>query len=291
MRIEIDDKSGFCFGVVGAIDKAEEALAEGGTVYTLGDIVHNRMEMKRLESLGLKNATEDMLDTLGGCRVLIRAHGAPPALFEKAGKSGVTLIDATCPVVAKLQERVREAYRLMEPRGGQVVILGKKGHAEVVGLTGQIDDKAVVIESMEDLMTDVDMTRPIYLISQTTKSPELFRQVADKIREIRGENDPDVVIKDTICRQVSGRYDHLRDFASRFDVVLFVSGAESSNGKALYNVCLSVNASTHKIEAPEQIEASWLDGVQSVGICGATSTPKWLMERVAERVAEIANVR
>lgn len=291
MRIEIDDKSGFCFGVVGAIDKAEEALAEGGTVYTLGDIVHNRMEMKRLESLGLKNATEDMLDTLGGCRVLIRAHGAPPALFEKAGKSGVTLIDATCPVVAKLQERVREAYRLMEPRGGQVVILGKKGHAEVVGLTGQIDDKAVVIESMEDLMTDVDMTRPIYLISQTTKSPELFRQVADKIREIRGENDPDVVIKDTICRQVSGRYDHLRDFASRFDVVLFVSGAESSNGKALYNVCLSVNASTHKIEAPEQIEASWLDGAQSVGICGATSTPKWLMEQVAERVAEIANVR
>ncbi len=291
MRIEIDDKSGFCFGVVGAIDKAEKALAEGGTVYTLGDIVHNRMEMKRLESLGLKNATEDMLDTLGGCRVLIRAHGAPPALFEKAGKSGVTLIDATCPVVAKLQERVREAYRLMEPRGGQVVILGKKGHAEVVGLTGQIDDKAVVIESMEDLMTDVDMTRPIYLISQTTKSPELFRQVADKIREIRGENDPDVVIKDTICRQVSGRYDHLRDFASRFDVVLFVSGAESSNGKALYNVCLSVNASTHKIEAPEQIEASWLDGVQSVGICGATSTPKWLMEQVAERVAEIANVR
>lgn len=291
MRIEIDDKSGFCFGVVGAIDKAEEALAEGGTVYTLGDIVHNRMEMKRLESLGLKNATEDMLDTLGGCRVLIRAHGAPPALFEKAGKSGVTLIDATCPVVAKLQERVREAYRLMEPRGGQVVILGKKGHAEVVGLTGQIDDKAVVIESMEDLMTDVDMTRPIYLISQTTKSPELFRQVADKIREIRGENDPDVVIKDTICRQVSGRYDHLRDFASRFDVILFVSGAESSNGKALYNVCLSVNASTHKIEAPEQIEASWLDGAQSVGICGATSTPKWLMERVAERVAEIANVR
>lgn len=291
MRIEIDDKSGFCFGVVGAIDKAEEALAEGGTVYTLGDIVHNRMEMKRLESLGLKNATEDMLDTLGGCRVLIRAHGAPPALFEKAEKSGVTLIDATCPVVAKLQERVREAYRLMEPRGGQVVILGKKGHAEVVGLTGQIDDKAVVIESMDDLMTDVDMTRPIYLISQTTKSPELFRQVADKIREIRGENDPDVVIKDTICRQVSGRYDHLRDFASRFDVILFVSGAESSNGKALYNVCLSVNASTHKIEAPEQIEASWLDGAQSVGICGATSTPKWLMERVAERVAEIANVR
>lgn len=291
MRIEIDDKSGFCFGVVGAIDKAEEALAEGGTVYTLGDIVHNRMEMKRLESLGLKNATEDMLDTLGGCRVLIRAHGAPPALFDKAKKSGVTLIDATCPVVAKLQERVREAYRLMEPRGGQVVILGKKGHAEVVGLTGQIDDKAVVIESMEDLMTDVDMTRPIYLISQTTKSPELFRQVADKIREIRGENDPDVVIKDTICRQVSGRYDHLRDFASRFDVVLFVSGAESSNGKALYNVCLSVNASTHKIEASEQIEASWLDGAQSVGICGATSTPKWLMEQVAERVAEIANVR
>lgn len=291
MRIEIDDKSGFCFGVVGAIDKAEEALAEGGTVYTLGDIVHNRMEMKRLESLGLKNATEDMLDTLGECRVLIRAHGAPPALFEKARKSGVTLIDATCPVVAKLQERVREAYRLMEPRGGQVVILGKKGHAEVVGLTGQIDDKAVVIESMEDLMTDVDMTRPIYLISQTTKSPELFRQVADKILEIRGENDPDVVIKDTICRQVSGRYDHLRDFASRFDVVLFVSGAESSNGKALYNVCLSVNASTHKIEAPEQIEASWLDDAQSVGICGATSTPKWLMEQVAERVAEIANVR
>ena len=171
MEIVIDDRSGFCFGVVSAIRKAEEGLSAGEPVYTLGDIVHNKMEMQRLERCGLRRASEDELDALAGSRVLIRAHGAPPRLFSRAKESGVELIDATCPVVAKLQELVRHAYDVMEPKGGQVVILGKKGHAEVVGLSGQIDDKAIVIETAEDLIRDVDPSRPIYMISQTTKSP------------------------------------------------------------------------------------------------------------------------
>ncbi len=293
MIIEIDEKSGFCFGVVGAISKAEESLAGGEPVYTLGDIVHNRMEMERLEELGLHRATQNELDRLNGCSVLIRAHGAPPALFAKARAAGVRLIDATCPVVARLQKLAREAWDIMEPRGGQVVILGKKGHAEVVGLTGQIDDKAIVIESVDDLHNDVDPGKPIYMISQTTKSPELFDQVSRAIYDMvpGGRDNGDVIIKDTICRQVSSRYEHLKEFASRFDAVLFVSGAESSNGNALYRICRSVNAHTYKIESPDAIEPQWLDGASSIGICGATSTPKWLMERVAGVVQEMTGQR
>ncbi|MDE7356595.1 MAG: 4-hydroxy-3-methylbut-2-enyl diphosphate reductase [Rikenellaceae bacterium] len=293
MVIEIDERSGFCFGVVGAISKAEESLAGGNQVYTLGDIVHNRMEMERLEELGLRRATQDRLDALRGCSVLIRAHGAPPALFAKAQAAGVRLIDATCPVVARLQKLVREAWSIMEPLGGQVVILGKKGHAEVVGLTGQIDDKAIVIESTDDLYNDVDPCRPIYMISQTTKSPELFDRVSSAIYDMvpGGRDNAGVIIKDTICRQVSSRYEHLKEFAARFDAVLFVSGAESSNGNALYHVCLSVNTRTYKIESPEAIEPQWLAGMSSVGICGATSTPKWLMERVADTVRKMAEKR
>ena len=289
MEIVIDDKSGFCFGVVSAIRKAEEGLSAGEPVYTLGDIVHNKMEMRRLESRGLRRASESELPSLSGSRVLIRAHGAPPRLFRSAGEAGVELIDATCPVVAKLQELVRRAYAVMEPKGGQVVILGKKGHAEVVGLSGQIDDKAIVIETVEDLRRDVDPARPIYMISQTSQSPELFARVSEAIYGMvpGGRSGGGVIIKDTICRQVSGRYDHLREFAGRFDAVLFVSGAESSNGKALYRMCRSVNESTYKIESAEDVEPSWFDGVASVGICGATSTPKWLMEQVAEHVRRI----
>lgn len=293
MEIVIDDRSGFCFGVVSAIRKAEEGLSAGEPVYTLGDIVHNKMEMQRLERCGLRRASEDELDALAGSRVLIRAHGAPPRLFSRAKESGVELIDATCPVVAKLQELVRHAYDVMEPKGGQVVILGKKGHAEVVGLSGQIDDKAIVIETVEDLIRDVDPSRPIYMISQTTKSPELFARVSDAIYDMvpGGRSNGDVIIKDTICRQVSGRYDHLKEFAGRFDAVLFVSGAESSNGKALYEMCRSVNEATYKIESAEDVDPSWLEGVESVGICGATSTPKWLMEQVAGYVRDIASDR
>ncbi len=290
MIVTIDDKSGFCFGVVSAIRKAEEGLSAGEPVYTLGDIVHNKMEMRRLEKCGLRRASEDDLASLSGSRVLIRAHGAPPRLFHRAREAGVDLIDATCPVVAKLQEQVRRAYAIMEPKGGQVVILGKKGHAEVVGLSGQIDDKAVVIESVEDLVRDVDPSRPIYMISQTTKSPELFDRVSEVIYAMvpGGRSNGDVIIKDTICRQVSGRYDHLREFAGRFDAVLFVSGSESSNGKALYEMCRSVNEATYKIESADDVRPSWLEGVGSVGICGATSTPKWLMEQVAGYVRDIA---
>ncbi|MBQ5878881.1 MAG: 4-hydroxy-3-methylbut-2-enyl diphosphate reductase, partial [Alistipes sp.] len=220
MLIEIDDKSGFCFGVVRAITEAESALSDGGEVSSLGDIVHNRMEVQRLEALGLKTVTHTDLPTLGGKRLFIRAHGEPPRTYRTARELGIEIIDATCPVVARLQRRVVEAYEEMAPRGGQVVILGKRGHAEVVGLTGQVEDRAIVVERKEDL-EQIDFTRPVFFLSQTTQSIALFEQLGDEI--LRRHASPDEVrIVDTICRQVSGREQHLEGFAARFDLVVFV---------------------------------------------------------------------
>ena len=276
MQIEIDDKSGFCFGVVRAITEAERALAEGGTVYSLGDIVHNRMEVQRLEGLGLHTITHADMERLGGSRLFIRAHGEPPTTYAAARKLGIEVIDATCPVVAKLQERVVKAHEEMRPIGGQVVILGKRGHAEVVGLTGQVADPTIVIEREQDLDL-IDFTRPIYFLSQTTQSIALFNHLGEEIRR-RASNPEQITLADTICRQVSGREQHLTEFAARFDVVIFVCGRKSSNGKVLFEVCRKANPRTYNIDP------AWLEGASSVGICGATSTPKWLMEQVAERV-------
>ena len=285
MQIEIDDKSGFCFGVVRAISEAEKALEQGGTVYSLGDIVHNRVEVQRLERLGLQTITHDDMEQLGGARLFIRAHGEPPTTYTRAHALGIELIDATCPVVARLQRRVVEAYEKMAPIGGQVVILGKRGHAEVVGLTGQVEDRALVIEREEDL-AQIDFTRPIYFLSQTTQSIALFNLLGEEM--LRRATDPQqVTIVDTICRQVSGREQHLAEFAARFDLVIFVCGRKSSNGKVLYEVCRKSNPHTYNIEEAAELDASWLEGVHSVGICGATSTPKWLMEQVAEAIGKL----
>ena len=285
MRIVIDDNSGFCFGVVRAIGEAEAALQRHGEVFSLGDIVHNRVEVQRLEAMGLRTVTHDNISELGGRTLLIRAHGEPPTTYQRAAAEGVNIIDATCPVVARLQRKVREAYEMMQREGGSVVLLGKRGHAEVVGLTGQVGDDVVVVERVEDLDV-VDFSRPIYLLSQTTQSIDLFNMLGEEIRRRVAEG-VSVTIDDTICRRVAGRESLLAQFSQSVDIVIFVSGRKSSNGKVLYDVCRRHNSRSYSIEEASEIDVKWLDGVESVGICGATSTPRWLMERVAEAVEQL----
>ena len=280
--MEIDEKSGFCFGVVNAIRKAEESVAGGDPVYCLGDIVHNRVEVSRLGALGLQTIGHADLPSLRGGTVLIRAHGEPPSTYSLAKEHQIHLIDATCPVVARLQERVKQAFEAMQAVNGQVVILGKRGHAEVVGLAGQADGQVIIVESVSDLDA-VDFSRPIYLLSQTTQSLSLFEEIKDEI--LRRATDPArVTILDTICRQVSNRDPHLREFARGYDVIVFVTGKKSSNGKALFRACIESNPRSHAIEDESELQPRWFEGAASVGVCGATSTPKWLMERVAEKV-------
>ncbi|MEG1864033.1 MAG: 4-hydroxy-3-methylbut-2-enyl diphosphate reductase [Alistipes sp.] len=287
MVVEIDDKSGFCFGVVRAITQAEQALATGGTVYSLGDIVHNRIEVQRLERLGLRKVARGDMPQIAGRRLFIRAHGEPPTTYADARKLGITIIDATCPVVARLQARVVKAHEQMRQVGGQVVLLGKRGHAEVVGLTGQVEAPTLVIEGLADLSL-VDFTRPIYLLSQTTQSIHLFRELEAEIRR-RSAAPESVEIDDTICRQVSNREQHLVEFARRFDRILFVCGRKSSNGQVLFEVCRRANAQSRQIEEASEIDPLWLQGATSVGICGATSTPTYLMQEVADAVGKIKN--
>ena len=282
MYVEIDDKSGFCFGVVRAISEAERALSAGGEVCSLGDIVHNRMEVQRLEALGLRTISHSDIESLHGSRMLIRAHGEPPATYTLAHRCGIEIIDATCPVVAALQKRVKAAHEKMSEVGGTVVILGKRGHAEVVGLTGQVDEQAVVIEREADLEA-VDFSRPIYFLSQTTQSVALFEALCDKMRA-RLADERLLTIDDTICRRVSSREEHLREFARRFDVVIFVCGRKSSNGKVLFEICREENPHAYNIEEENELQAEWFDGAESVGVCGATSTPEWLMRKAAEAI-------
>ena len=284
MRVEIDEYSGFCFGVVRAISEAEMALQSGG-VASLGDIVHNRMEVQRLESIGLQTISHEDIPTLEGKRMLIRAHGEPPKTYDLAKAYNVEIVDATCPVVAALQRKVKKAYEEMAKVGGSVVILGKRGHAEVVGLTGQVDEKAIVVESEEDL-EQVNFTRPIYFLSQTTQSVEKFNLLAEKMRE-RLANEEMLTADDTICRRVSSREGHLREFAQQCDIIIFVCGRKSSNGKVLYNICREENERSYNIEEASELQKEWFEGVESVGICGATSTPKWLMETIAEAIISI----
>lgn len=284
MNVIIDDNSGFCFGVVRAIGEAESALQSVGEVYCLGDIVHNRVEVQRLEQLGLHTVSHQDMERLGGHTLLIRAHGEPPRTYRKAEELGITIIDATCPVVARLQRRVSEAYSKMQEVGGSVVLLGKRGHAEVIGLTGQVNDDVVVIEGEADLNL-IDFSRPIYFLSQTTQSIGLFNQLAEQIKS-RAEG-VEVTIDDTICRRVAGREALLADFSRSVDVVVFVCGRKSSNGRVLYEVCRSANPKCYNIEEGSELERAWFEGVERVGICGATSTPRWLMEQVAEEVKRL----
>lgn len=284
MNVIIDDNSGFCFGVVRAIGEAESALQSVGEVYCLGDIVHNRVEVQRLEQLGLHTVSHQDMERLGGHTLLIRAHGEPPRTYRKAEELGITIIDATCPVVARLQRRVSEAYSKMQEVAGSVVLLGKRGHAEVIGLTGQVNDDVVVIEGEADLNL-IDFSRPIYFLSQTTQSIGLFNQLAEQIKS-RAEG-VEVTIDDTICRRVAGREALLADFSRSVDVVVFVCGRKSSNGRVLYEVCRSANPKCYNIEEGSELERAWFEGVERVGICGATSTPRWLMEQVAEEVKRL----
>ncbi len=281
MEVIIDDNSGFCFGVVRAIGEAERALERVGEVYSLGDIVHNRVEVQRLEKLGLHTVSHEDISGLNGRTLLIRAHGEPPHTYRMAEEMGIRIIDATCPVVARLQRRLRQAYDKMQEVGGSVVLLGKHGHAEVIGLTGQADDDVVVIENEADLSL-VDFNRPIYFLSQTTQSIALFNRLAEVIRERAGS--VPVTIDDTICRRVAGREALLADFSRSVDVVIFVCGRKSSNGRVLYEVCRNANERSYNVEESAEIDMSWFNGAERVGICGATSTPRWLMEQVAESI-------
>lgn len=284
LHIETDSESGFCFGVVNAIDKAERALKENGEVCSLGDIVHNRLEVQRLADMGLRTIAHGDLESIRGKTMFIRAHGEPPSTYVRARELGITVVDATCPVVEKLHETVGEAWKEMKACGGQVVILGQRGHAEVIGLEGHAGGQAIVVESAADLGL-IDFSRPLFFLSQTTQSLSLFRQLCAEIMERAG--DPArVKIKDTICRRVSDREEHLEKFAARFDVVIFVAGRKSSNGRVLFEVCRQANPGSHHIEESSEIDPAWFSGASSVGICGATSTPKWLMEEVAAYIAE-----
>lgn len=285
MYVEIDQNSGFCFGVVRAISRAESALeALGGEVYSLGDIVHNRMEVQRLESLGLRTVTHEDMESLSGRDLFVRAHGEPPTTFRRAEELGIRVIDATCPVVAQLQRKVVAAYEKMKGVGGQVVILGKRGHAEVVGLTGQVNDQVIVIESEEDLKL-IDFSSPVFFLSQTTQSIGLFWHLAERMKQLIKQESM-LTVDDTICRRVSNREKGLREFAERFDVVIFVCGKKSSNGKVLFDVCRGANPRSYNIEEEDELQSQWFEGCRSVGICGATSTPAWLMNRVADAIRQ-----
>lgn len=287
MRVTIDPQSGFCFGVVYAIQMAEEELATSGKLYCLGDIVHNNMEVERLRGKGLSIINHEQLKGLRDCKVLIRAHGEPPETYQTALDNNIELIDASCPVVLKLQNRVRASYDDVVSNGGQVVIYGEVGHAEVNGLLGQTEGTALVVRDESDLDT-VDFSKPVYFFSQTTKSTSGFEHMKSLIEtrsraaveeEVRDEY---LTANDTICRQVSNRVPQLTRFSADHDVILFVSGKKSSNGKALFEVCQSRNPRTYFISDTDEIRAEWFEGDESVGICGATSTPMWLMEKAAE---------
>lgn len=294
LKVTIDQDSGYCFGVEYAIRMAEDAMEDTEKLYCLGDIVHNDMEVKRLYNKGLRVINHDELKQLHDCKVLIRAHGEPPETYKVAMENNIELIDASCPVVLKLQNRVKNAHDKMCSDKGQIVIYGKKGHAEVTGLDGQTNGNAIIVMDESDL-DKIDFNRPVTLFSQTTKSTTGFYDIKEKIEKrlkqaqanIKEEQSAKLNANDSICRQVSNREPKLNVFSQQHDVILFVSGKKSSNGKALYQVCKAQNSNSYFIESEDEIESSWFEGFETVGICGATSTPMWLMEKVKNFVENI----
>lgn len=282
VNIEIDEGSGFCFGVVTAINKAEEELAKGGTLYCLGDIVHNSREVERLKGMGLITINHDEFNRLHNVKVLLRAHGEPPETYAIARRNNIEIIDATCPVVLRLQKKIKQEYTQESNEDKQIVIYGKNGHAEVLGLVGQTTGKAIVIEKLEEAKS-LDFSKSIRLYSQTTKSLEEFQKIVEYIKE---HISPEVTFEyyDTICRQVANRIPNIRKFAASHDLVFFVSGKKSSNGKILFNECRTVNPNSHLIDSANEIDSQLLVNAKSIGICGATSTPKWLMEEISEAI-------
>ncbi|MCE7995740.1 MAG: 4-hydroxy-3-methylbut-2-enyl diphosphate reductase [Roseivirga sp.] len=284
MDVTIDKNSGYCFGVEFAIQMAEDEM-EDGKLYCLGDIVHNSMEVKRLNAKGLEVIDREQLENIRDSKVLIRAHGEPPETYELALRNNIELVDASCPVVLKLQNRVKLAHDKMTRANGQIVIYGKTGHAEVIGLTGQTKNEAIIVMDDDDL-EKIDYTRPVTLFSQTTKSTSGFyrirEMIQERIREAKGTlEELDFNANDSICRQVSNREPQLQRFSEEKDVIIFVSGKKSSNGKALYGVCKRQNERSYFVENEEEVDLSWFKSTDTIGICGATSTPMWLMENVA----------
>ena len=285
VNVEIDNGSGFCFGVTTAIKKAEEELAKGNTLYCLGDIVHNGQECERLKEMGLITINHEEFEKLHDVKVLLRAHGEPPATYELAKKNHIEIIDATCPVVLRLQKRIKQEYdNTADSHNKQIVIYGKNGHAEVLGLVGQTNGEAIVIENLEEA-NRLDFSKDIRLYSQTTKSVDEFWQIVAYIKE-HISSDASFEYSDTICRQVANRMPNIRNFAANHDLILFVCGRKSSNGKILFQECKQVNANTYQIDQPDEIKTEWLKHSQSIGICGATSTPKWLMEDCKKVILE-----
>lgn len=288
VTIEIDEESGFCFGVVTAIAKAEDVLREDGTLYCLGDIVHNSSEMERLNHKGLRTVTHQQFATLHDTKVLLRAHGEPPSTYTTARCNNIEIIDATCPVVLQLQRRIKRAYDETKhlDRPPLILIYGKQGHAEVNGLVGQTDGRAIVIQGEEDLDA-IDFSRDILLYSQTTKSLEGFRRIVEAIRSRKTEGE--FRYYDTICRQVACRMDHLRAFAADHEVIIFVSGRKSSNGKVLFAECREVTPRSYFVSSVDEIDSEWIKGATRIGICGATSTPRWLMNSVRDHLINLTS--
>lgn len=285
--IEIDGKSGFCFGVVNAIKKAEEELARGEILYCLGDIVHNNLEVVRLEKLGLRTINHEQFAQLKNARVLLRAHGEPPSTYEIAKQNNIEIIDASCPVVLRLQKKIHDKHEQEKKDSTQIVIYGERGHAEVNGLLGQTASNAIVIEKKEDL-DSLDFTKNICLFSQTTKSLDGFQEIIEIISS-RMQGDAQFEYFDTICRQVSNRIPNIKEFATKHDIIFFVAGEKSSNGKVLFAECKNYNTNSFFISKPSDINPEVINKSSSIGICGATSTPKWQMEEVEARITEIRN--
>ncbi|MDB5274418.1 MAG: ispH [Chitinophagaceae bacterium] len=286
LQTSIDKNSGYCFGVEFAIQMAEDEMATGEPLYCLGDIVHNAMEVERLSKKGLKVIDREQLEALSNCKVLIRAHGEPPETYALALKNNIELVDASCPVVLKLQNRVKNSFDDVEAKGGQIIIYGQQGHAEVIGLTGQTNEKAIVVTTEEDL-DHIDFSKPVSFYSQTTKSTKGFYKMKDMIEErIKAQNGDtnSFDANDSICRQVSNREPQLQKFSKENDVILFVSGKKSSNGKALYGVCKLENDRSYFVENEKEIDSDWFKAGDRIGICGATSTPMWLMKQVEEYI-------
>ena len=279
--IEINSHSGFCFGVVNAISKAEQNLKPGEKLYSIGSIVHNNQEVERLTKNGLETIEIDQISRLKNKKILFRAHGEPPESYELLKKTNNELIDATCPVVLKIQQRIKIAYNKSLETGSQIVIYGKENHAEVIGLMGQTEYNAILITNKTDI-TKIDLSKPIELFSQTTMPLDEFNEIAELLRK---KSSNEVKINDTVCRQVSDRQKHLTDFSIRFEIVFFVGDPKSSNSKVLFQACKKVNEQSYFVTSPEDIDSTWLKGKTKIGICGATSTPEWLMKQVAESIA------
>jgi len=292
MKIEIEPRSGFCFGVENAIKIAENSLMQGEKVFCLGSIVHNEQEVSRLSDLGLVTIDHERFAELKNCKVLIRAHGEPPSTYELASQNNIEIIEATCPIVSKLQDRMRKEWIKSGQSGAQIVLFGKESHAEVKGLMGQTDNNSILLRDLKDI-NRIDFTRPVVIFSQTTLSREKYDEIISIIESRFSENGLDssemLKVNNSICGQVSNREPSLIEFSRLHDIIIFVSGKESSNGRMLFEVCKSVNSNSHFISAPDEIDPDWLKGIESVGISGATSTPKWLINEVSLRIREFSS--